>query len=92
MFTKFKNPNLLDEEIDRVLAKMAETDIATESYAKLLERLTKLHEMKTNDKSSRVSKDTALTTAANLTGILLIINHERLHLIGSKALGYVKFR
>jgi hypothetical protein len=92
MFTKFKNPNLLDEEIDRVLAKMAETDIATEPYAKLLERLTKLHEMKTNDKSSRVSKDTALTTAANLTGILLIINHERLHLIGSKALGYVKFR
>ena len=37
----------------------------------------------------KISPDTILIVGANLLGILLILNHERLDIISTKALGFV---
>lgn len=37
----------------------------------------------------KISPDTLLIVGANLLGILLILNHERLDIISTKALGFV---
>lgn len=37
----------------------------------------------------RVSPDTIALVAANLVGIALILSHERLHVVASKAIGFI---
>lgn len=41
------------------------------------------------DTPDRVSKDQALLVAGNVLGIAMILMHERVHVIASKALGFV---
>ena len=45
--------------------------------------------MMDKEKPSSVSKDAMLTVGANLLGIVLIIKHEHVNVITSKALGLV---
>jgi hypothetical protein len=89
MFNRTKTPNRLDQEIDRALTQLSNLNVDSEEYEKLLERVTKLHKMKAESKPSGVSPDTALLAATNLAGILMIINYERIHVISTKALGFV---
>lgn len=92
MFKKFKKtPTALDSEINRVLVKLSRIDdVDSEKYRQLLDRLSTLHKMKAETKPSGVSSDAALAAATNLVGIMLIINHERLHVISRSAMGLVK--
>jgi hypothetical protein len=89
MFIRPKTPNRLDEEIDRALTKLSTLEVDSSEYEKLLARVTKLHDMKANQKPTGVSKDAALAAATNLAGIFLVINYERIHVISTKALGMV---
>lgn len=45
--------------------------------------------MSESEKPPRVSPDTWAMIAANLAGIVVIVGYERLHVIASKALGFV---
>jgi hypothetical protein len=87
MFNRNKPKSNLELEIDRVLDQLKTQQPQSDEYEKLLERVTKLHKMKEEEKPSSVSHDTALLAATNIAGILLIISHERLHPITTKALG-----
>lgn len=80
----------LEKAIDDVLNEMSTLTAETEEYARMVDQLAKLHAMKTADSRPRVSPDTLATIAANLTGILIIVSHERAHIITTKALGFVK--
>lgn len=79
----------LENAIERVLTEMGNETVDSEEYAKMVERLQKLHEMKTIESKPRVSPEAALTVGANLLGILMIVGHERTHIVTSKALGFV---
>lgn len=91
MFTKKKQeaPSKLDEAIDRLHSEMENINGDSEEYAALVDQLAKLHKIKNENKPDRVSKDALVSMAGNLAGIALIINHERLHVITTKALGFV---
>lgn len=89
MFTKVTEPTTLDMEIDRALAALAFHDVASEDYAKTVEQVLKLHKMKEDEKPSRVSPDTAAIIGANLLGIILVIKHEHVNVITSRAMGLV---
>lgn len=86
---KPNNKAALENAIERVLTEMGNETPDSEEYAKMVERLKTLHEMKTTESKPRISPDTALTAAANLLGILMIVGHERTHIVTSKALGFV---
>jgi hypothetical protein len=87
MFAKQKTP--LETLIDDQVQKLAEVGLHDEKADAILTRIEKLHKMNTAQRSNRVSPDTMVTVAANLVGIALIIKHEHVNVITSKALGFV---
>ena len=91
MLKKQIEPTELDLAITRILERMQYVDPESDEYGVLVSRLDRLHSMKVAEKSNRskVSYDTMITAGASILGILLIIGHERLNVITSKALGFV---
>lgn len=79
----------LQEAIDELLAKMHETSPDTKEYAAMIAHLQLLYTLREKDAPKRVSPDTVAIIMANLAGILLILNFERLHVIATKALGFL---
>lgn len=90
MFTKSETESKLDAEIQVLLDKLRETtDKDSDEYNTIIERIAKLHKLKTEERPKRFSPDTALVVAANLIGIIWVTQHERLHPITTKSLGLV---
>ena len=80
----------LDKEIDRILLELEDLDSLSEEYNRLLGRLNLLYDAKSKEKDKKsVSPDVVWTIAANLLGLGLIMNHEKLNVISTKALNFV---
>jgi hypothetical protein len=89
MFTKgSKSDMLLESEIESVLRHLSVTAVDAAEYPTILRHLERLYEMK-GHKPDRVKKDTMALIAGNLAGIMLILKHEKLDIITSKALNFV---
>jgi hypothetical protein len=89
MFTKSETETKLDAEIHSLLAKLKETTKDSEDYGTLVDRIAKLHKLKTEERPKQISPDTALIVAANIFGILWLTRYERENVINSKALGFI---
>ena len=94
----------LRKEIHRVLQEMETADPETKEYQFVAGNLRTLMEIealeaKTERESApepvlpepkkTVSPDTILLVAGNLLGILAVLNYERVHVVTSKALGFI---
>jgi hypothetical protein len=79
----------LNKEIDRVLTLMSHANPTSAEYADLTESLSKLYALKESSSKNRLSKDTMAVVAGNLLGIVMIVGHEKAHVVTSKALGFV---
>jgi hypothetical protein len=84
-FKPSKKKSDLTKEIDRLFALAADAVPGTARY----DQIAKLYKLKDVDSKSRVSRDVMVGALTNLTGIVIIVNHEHLHAITSKALGFV---
>lgn len=84
MFIKTQIESKLDAEINSLLDKLSKTDDSTE-YTTMLERISKLHKLKTEEKSKPISPDTALVVAANIFGILWLARYERENVVRSQS-------
>ena len=82
-------PANLQEVIDHVQTQMLSYDADSEEFKVMADQLDKLYSMKTSNKSTRVSGDALVAVAGNLLGIGLILSYERVHVVTSKALGFV---
>lgn len=80
---------MLESELERMIRRLNSEVPLSEEYAKTLTLVERLEEMMEKEKPSSVSKDTLVTVAANLAGIFMIIRHEHVNVITSKALGFV---
>jgi hypothetical protein len=92
MVTKRETPHadrLLEDEIERVIRSLPSNPIGSQDYVKTVDTLTKLYALRTDQKSSKLSKDTLATIGANLVGIFMILKHERFHPITSRAMQFV---
>lgn len=78
-------PTWLDKEITRTERKLLESDFGSEDYVKLVQYRLQLDALM-NKNSSPVSKETLVLAGTNLLGILLIIKHEHVNVISSKAM------
>lgn len=86
----FQQPEIeakLDEEIVRLLESLEKEDKKSKDYTSMIENVTKLYELR---HKSRISKETLATIGANVLGLIVLMNHERAHVIASKAFGFVK--
>jgi hypothetical protein len=86
--TQIEDPGL-QKEIEHVLKDMSETNATSDEYAGLVNKLSKLYALKENNREKRVSPDTMATVLGNLVGIVMIVGHERAHVVTSKALNFV---
>ena len=89
MFTKDKNIAGLETVIGIVTEELKKTKPGSPEFDKISEQLDRLNKIASSRKSAPVSKDGLLAVLANFTGIVLIINHERLNVITTKAVGFI---
>lgn len=97
MFNKNKPENRpgLEKAIDDALTELSKVQAGTPEYKAILDEIEKLYALRLPEPEAPkpVSKDAIIAVAGNLAGIILIINHEKLHVISTKALGFVgKFK
>ena len=85
MDTTKKERFTLEKEIERVLEQMNTMPVESDEYAKAVERLKVLHEARGVKSPKEIGMDTLVTVGANLIGVLLVLNYERLNVITSKA-------
>jgi hypothetical protein len=88
MFQKDSIELQLEKTILDLLEEVNSTqDKTSDEYAKMVDQAAKLYELR---QKSRISPEALVTVASNLAGILLVMNHERAHVIASKAFSFVK--
>jgi hypothetical protein len=75
-------------EVERVLSVLEQHDPTTEKYQQGVESLRVLCEARSK-KALPIEHDGLLRLAGNLLGIGLILYHERLNVISTRALGLV---
>jgi len=93
MFFKKTSPDevQLDEAIDELFADLKGREAHQKEYGVVSEQLQKLLKLKAELKAkTRVDANTVALIAANLIGILLILNHERVNVVSSKALSFIR--
>lgn len=90
MFTKKTDDTktTLNDVIDDLYRNMIALTPDQEEYQVMMKQLVKLHKLK-NASSKRVSPDTLAIVAGNLLGIGMIVAHERVGIVTSKALNFV---
>jgi hypothetical protein len=94
----FKKPPAKETTLDAAIATAHEElvghDAHSEEYSKIVDQLSKLYEIKAAaERPDRVSKDTLAIVLGNLAGIIVIVGHERAHVVTSKALSFIgKFK
>lgn len=84
-----KHQRMLESELEHVITNLKAEVFRSEDYVKTLSIVERLHGMMDREKPKTISKETVLNVAANLIGIILIIRHENVNVITSKALSFV---
>jgi hypothetical protein len=91
LFGLMENLTAYDEEYDKMANAVAKLyqlrRNETEEYSKAVAASAKLIEMRKKDS---VSLETWVTVGTNLAGIFMLMNHERAHVIASKAFSLIK--
>jgi hypothetical protein len=90
MFPQQKSEITLNSEIQRVLSQMQALDPDSDEYGTMLTNVTKLHGLKVDETKRKVSRDTWVIVAANLVGIILVLQHERTTVIPKTAMTFVQ--
>jgi hypothetical protein len=78
---------LLEKAIERAIRNLGNHEVTSDEYAKTLDHVVTLHKMLVEDKPAQVSKDTMAVVGANLLGIVLVIKHEFVNVVTSRAMG-----
>lgn len=93
MFDKKEPPKyqqMLEDELEKAISYLPTISGDPEDFAKKLAIVERLHKMMPQqERADVVSKDTMAVIGANLLGILMIIRHENVNVIASKALSFV---
>lgn len=90
MFTPSKSESSLDRAIAKAIEELDNHSVMSDEFSAALDRLAKLEKMKEAEKPSRrISPDTLIYAITNLIGIAMIIRHEHVNVITSKATNFV---
>lgn len=86
---RFRDSSQLELAFDRTVRDLKHHSVTSEEYRITLEVAIKLHEMISKEKSSYLSKDTMASVGANLLGIFMVIKHENVNVITSRAFNLI---
>lgn len=89
LFTMKEKKSKLEMRIEEALDRMEHEPCNSEDYEKMAKNVETLYKASSYEKPKGVSPDTIAVIAANLLGIMLILHHEQLHVISTKAFGMI---
>lgn len=93
MFKKNTNTTGMKLVIDAATAELLKHDPQSDEYKKIVDQLERLNKISATNSRDKISPDGVIAVLGNLAGIGIIVGHERLAVITSKAIGFVgKFR
>lgn len=78
-----------DQEIEAILDELQFHEKDSKEYAQIMNQLEKLVKAQDIRKNRRIKPDTLAQVGANLAGIGLILNFEKIGVITTKALSFV---
>jgi len=85
-----EKPNPVDTLIEKLASEMTDHDGYDDEYTKMAENMKVLCEARAvMPKADKLSADTLAVVVGNLVGIIAIMNHERAHIITTKALSFI---
>lgn len=91
LFQLMDNLTAYDEEYDKMASAVTKLlqlrKNKTEEHAKMTASIAKLTELRTKDS---ISMETWATVGTHLVGMLMILNHERAHVIATKTFGLLR--
>jgi hypothetical protein len=76
----------LDLAINRAVRDLKNHNLGSEPYLTALQMATELTKLKKEQKSSAISKDTLAVVGGNLLGIFMVIKHESVNVVTSRAM------
>lgn len=82
----------VDNEISRTITVLQGHEPNSKEYGETLEQLQKLQKIRQEEKPDRLSTDAMFQGFVSILGIGLILQHEHLHPITSKALSFIRLR
>jgi hypothetical protein len=85
MFSR-RNVSELDLAIDRAIRDLKNHNLGSEPYLISLNMATELTKLKKEQRSLAISKDTIAVVGGNLLGIFMIIKHESVNVVTSRAM------
>jgi hypothetical protein len=85
MLPKSSIETKLDQEILLALDKLDGLDPKSEEYGAIIDRVAKLHKLKTEGRPQPVNLNTVLIVGANIFGILWLTRFERENVITAKS-------
>lgn len=92
MLKKLKpDPNKVtfQKELDRALTELSKHPIESEEYANAIKNIDVLCTARAQKATDVPSIDTILMVAANLLGIIVVLNYEQTHILTSKAMNFI---
>lgn len=87
--TKKDKRTNLEKEIDSVLVEMSAWLPYSPEYKAAVDNLEKLYKAKNEEYNRRIKPDTIMNGVVNLTGILLVLNFEKINIITSRAFNLI---
>jgi hypothetical protein len=89
VFKRTEDPikKALDDEILNLFEHMNGKSEFDEEAEKTINAIAKLYELRQKE---RISMDTVANVVTHLAGLLVLMQHERVHVITSKAFGMIK--
>lgn len=75
---------------DDALLVLNDLDPTDPDYAKTMKHVKKLSDIIANERRELLSPNTVILVLANIGGIAMIVKYERLEVVTSKALGFVR--
>jgi len=85
-----KEQKPFDKEVDRLVGLMSEMEPSSEDYKKTVESLKTLCEARGKKAAQLIEPEAVLAALSSLLGIVLILSHERLHVVTSRAISFVR--
>lgn len=85
-----KEQRPIDKEVDRVLSVMKGMDPKDEDYATVVQNLKVLCEARSKKAAFPIEPEAILNAAASILGIVLILQYERLHVVTTRAINFVR--
>lgn len=77
----------IDREIERLLKEIEKLPVGSEEYLKAADTLKVMREARGVRSHSDIDINTVIAVAANIIGLLVVLNYEKTNVITTKAFG-----